>query len=58
MKENKLTKRLNPIFGDNIAKWEIYDLICYVESGQFWPGTSQVWQQSEHNQRVNFFLLL
>ncbi len=29
-KENKLTKRLNPIFGDNIAKLDIYKQFVWV----------------------------
>ncbi len=32
MKENKLTKRMNPIFGDNIAKWEIHKQLFGVRS--------------------------
>ncbi len=32
MKENKLTKRLNPIVGDNIAKLQIYKQLFGVRS--------------------------
>ncbi len=54
MKENKLTKRMNPIFGDNIAKWEIHKQLFGVRS--FLTGNTKSvsrWNETLKNDIIN-----